>query len=560
MSEEALLIAPEVDENLSPEERLKVDRVFERDITRLQRQYLNLASTAPASKDVQIMRCLEKKLKYLEREKRELGVRVQVAYAPCHVRRYEGQIGEVERNVRMQEELELRIGGIRTEIRHLESQMKRLERERKELQKVSQSDYFYYNRVAKAKKRLATLENRLYHAKKREAVNIARNRKLRKVIKDMLVDRKQFHQHWRRMIDQLGYDKKFLIDMIERTILAFNQGEELCHKIDALKSHRAREEKAQRQEMLELQRRINTDQKNHEFLRVKGFHREMYDLDVREVRRRNLMKAEYTRKLELYQRIIEKTKSFCKVEEVSQLIEKYQKQEDTFFAHFNYLNELNFQYEQLNCTLVELYKNVDDLKERKLRKEAQDEKSFKELHETLLEESTKSKQLENSLKDDELLVVSQLEQIDEILNIVGYDRTELMRLLGEHRKITKQNVMRFLAALEVRLNEVLAMVYTSPATLDNSTLKKPIARAPEEEIRIEEIVTTQQCAECAEGQDVNRYDEAIVLPNDPGLIKEGVVAKVRAPEMQYRLHNLSKCKLPRSRMLVNKRYQVQNQC
>ncbi|XP_058833767.1 uncharacterized protein LOC131691412 [Topomyia yanbarensis] len=555
MPDEELLIAPEVDENLSAEERLKVDKHFELEITRLQRQYLNVANFPTASKDVHVMRCLDKKHKYLKHEKKELETDLKVAYATCHVKRYDQQVQYLESQVRIQRDLDQQTDEVQTQIRHLESQMKRLGKERKDLQKVSQSDYFYYNRVSKAKKRLETLEDQLYHNNKIEATIVTKNHKLKQLIKSMLIMRKLFHQQWKRMIDQLAYDKKFLIDMIERTILAFNQGEDLCHKIDSLKSHAAREEKAQRQEMLELQRRIQNDTRNHEFLRIKGFHRDMCDLDPSEVRRRNKMKSDYSRKLEIYGKIIEKTKMFCGVEDIEQLIGKYQKQEDTFFAHFNYLNELTFQYEQLNCTLTELNDKVDDLKEQKLRKEVQQERTVNDLNERKIKECEKTQKLAKSVKEDEEHLSTQFEEIDDILEIVGYDRTDIGKLLGDHGKVTKQNVKRFLAALEVKLNDVLARVYTHPKTRDDPKLKRPIIRERKEIVHVENIVTTQQCAECAEGQDVNKYDEAIILPKEKSEFKEGVRKKVVAPEMQYRMHNLSKCKLPRSRILVNKRYQ-----
>ncbi|XP_058465320.1 uncharacterized protein LOC131438932 [Malaya genurostris] len=555
MSNEELLIAPEVDENLSAEERLKVDKTLEKEITRLQRQYLNTSNAPTASKDVHIMQCLEKKLKYLKHEQKELKTNLRVAYGPCHVRRYDQQVQYLESQVRVQNDLDLQMNEIRTQIRHLESQMKRLEKEQKDLQKVSQSDYFYHNRVTKAKQKLETLENRVYNNNKIEATVVAKNRKLKKIIKGMLVARKLFHQQWRQMIDQLAYDKKFLIDMVERTILAFNQGEDLCHKIDSLKSHAAREEKAQRQEMLELKRKLQNDSRNHEFLRVKGFHRDMCELDPREVRRRNKMKSDYSRMLEIYGKIIERTQRLCGADNIEQLIEKYQKQEDTFFAHFNYLNELTFQYEQLNSILTELNGKLDGLKEQKLRKEAQQEKGMRDLHEQLLKECEKTQKMEKSLKGDEDQLSTHLQEIDDILGIIGFDRNDIMKLLGDHRKVTKQNVKLFLAALEVRLNDILARVYTHPTTRDEPTLKRPIVRDRQDIVQVEHVVTTQQCAECAEGQDVNKYDEAIVLPKDQIDFKEGVRRKVVAPEMQYRLHNLSKCKLPRSRILVNKRYQ-----
>ena len=54
--------------------------------------------------------------------------------------------------------------------------------------------------------------------------------------------------------------------------------------------------------------------------------------------------------------------------------------------------------------------------------------------------------------------------------------------------------------------------------------------------------------------DVNPYDAEYVEPFGPQQVKKKLREKVPQPEMQYRLHSLSQCRLPRSRMLANKRF------
>ena len=68
---------------------------------------------------------------------------------------------------------------------------------------------------------------------------------------------------------------------------------------------------------------------------------------------------------------------------------------------------------------------------------------------------------------------------------------------------------------------------------------KNVQRNLDHPVSIEDIVLMQQCAECAEGEDVNRYDEEIIYPMNFEAIKEKVWHKVQAPDMVYRLHNIS---------------------
>lgn len=149
--------------------------------------------------------------------------------------------------------------------------------------------------------------------------------------------------------------------------------------------------------------------------------------------------------------------------------------------------------------------------------------------------------------------------IGDLFARLGCDRERLDRQLGDQRLATEFNVSGYLAVLEARLNEVLNFVYQADreagGRLDPKRLVvRGVQRNKDAPTHITDVVLVQQCAECAEG-DVNRYDEKVVLPMERPEVLASVREKTVTPEIQYRLHNLSKCRLPRSRALMSKRFQ-----
>lgn len=150
--------------------------------------------------------------------------------------------------------------------------------------------------------------------------------------------------------------------------------------------------------------------------------------------------------------------------------------------------------------------------------------------------------------------------IGDLFARLGCDRERLDRQLGDQRLATEYNVTDYLAVLEARLNEVLNFVYQADREAGAGRLdpKRLVVRGVERSkntgTHITDVVLVQQCAECAEG-DVNRYDEKVVLPMERPEVLAIVREKTVTPEIQFRLHNLSKCRLPRSRALMGKRFQ-----
>lgn len=182
---------------------------------------------------------------------------------------------------------------------------------------------------------------------------------------------------------------------------------------------------------------------------------------------------------------------------------------------------------------------------------------IKELEKQLAaeEQKTKEKEKEKDAYDKEL--ENLFTGLHDVFTLLQCDDAPLLALLGDHSKITIFNVERFLKIFENQLNSVIAFVYMNErkhkVRSDRLTVRN-VERLIENPTPIENIVLTQQCAECAEGEDVNPYDEEFVMPKTMEEVKVHLREKVMQPEMQYRLHSISQCRLPRSRLLANKRY------
>lgn len=544
---------------LTPDEQIKIDRVGEKELTRLQGAYRNYANNKYAVKVDQNQ--LKNMLKNLDQMKRErCDVRTQLAVATGRVAcvETENQMATLELHVYGQEYIQRQIDTVNQQVHHINMKLKRLDAARFKVSKTAMTDLQYNINLQKARGQREIMENRLDVSKKQECHQIAVNTRLRGHIDHMLYDRALFNKLWQRMITQLSYDKKFLIDMVDRAVLAFNQGAALCNQLDQLREKNDRDRKMHIVEMLDMIRKLDADDKQSAFLAAKGQLRALNDLEPREYRRRQQFRDEQASRAAFYKRIIDKVVEFQEVRDIGAAIEKFNKSDNEYFAHFNYMNNLNFQIEFLSECLGRIYTNIDALREYNLNKELYQRRSVAELEERLRAQQTATAAVR--LADDQSAGRLRLYMaaIDQLFATLRCDRRTLDVLLGDQAATTVFNVDGYLALLEARLNEVLNYVYHVERTADGRRAGPLTVRGVERDKReptaITDVVLVQQCAECAEGE-VNRYDEEIVYPME----KQNVLAKVRvkteAPEIQYRLHNLSKCRLPRSRALVNKRYQ-----
>lgn len=414
--------------------------------------------------------------------------------------------------------------------------------------------------MLKANHQKEIYEGRVQTARQREGSLTAENRKLRQLIEDMLYDRAVFNSFWSKTSKRLKDRRKFLLDMIERSSQAFNQGAETLDNYKKLQSRRVTDRNFHISEMVKMDRQIDANRIMNVFLGQKGKRLEMAELELREVNRREMFKDEYSNRLNLYHSIIQNIKNFTSMEDVNKAVNHYQREENDGFQVYKFLNEINQQIELVKNNNFKLNTEILGSQDYNKRKLKFFDQKIEDLHKKLHKEIEKTLKLKGERDKFESQIDKYMETVLEILKILRCDLSPVQNLLGDHKKVTVFNVHEFFSLLEHRLNEVLSFVYCDQRkyidilTEDPKLIVKSIKRVQDDPVRIEDVITTQQCAECAEGGDVNRNDETIVYMLDYDTIRSNMRSKIVAPEMAYRLHNLSKCNLPRSGVIASRRY------
>lgn len=535
-----------------------LDKQNENRLTQKQQKYRNYANGKfTTNSDATRSKITEKKLQIMTNELTQINAALRVATGTNHVQQYEKHMQMLERHVDIQEELRDELGSIKSEIKHITMQLKRVDRERFRVAATAISDLQYAINLEKSQKNYDRLEDRLDVSKKQEHMLIAKNFAFKSIIDDMLHNRTLFNKLWRKMIDQLSYHKKFLIDRVEGAVLAFNKGADLCHKLESLREKEIRDKKMDIIKMRDMVRHLHADEKMAVFLGNKGNRRELGSLEGREYRRRQMFRDEHTRTTEMYVDILAKITEYYEVPEIQMAVEKFRFHDSQYFGHFNYMNDLNDKIEYLNASLATIHRHINQNRNRTKVDAENRQRKLAKLTDDLSGRIETNGRAETEHQDIDKELQIYFDSICDLFHTLRCDSSKLNGKLGDNRKVTKFNVNDYLAIVEKRLNDVLCCVYYDEQQQPNkmNVIVHGVTHERGDPTPVEEIVWTQQCAECAEGEDVNRYDEETVLPLEMTEVRNKVRAKVQAPEMQYRLHNLSKCVLPRSKQLVNKRYQ-----
>lgn len=411
----------------------------------------------------------------------------------------------------------------------------------------------------KANRTLEIYENRLQQARQTECKEIAENQKLRKLIEDMLFSRNAFNSFWSKTAKKVKDRRKFLLDMIERSSTAFNEGADTLDSYKKLQARRTADKDAHVTEMLKMERQIDANHIRDVFLGQKGRQRELAPLEAREVRRRENFKYDYGNRLDLYQNIIEKIQKVTGKDDVRKATDQYLREDNEGFQIYQFLNEMNRQVEVLSSKQNKTEIEILAMQNFHKQKQEMQEKRAEDLNNQLHVEINKTFAMKRECDKVDKEVAEHFEALMEIMKTLECDLTPVQHLLGNHEKITTHNLTEFFSILEVRLNEVLAVVYcdqrqSADILVENEKLVvKSLKRSEEKPVQIEDVITTQPCAECAKGE-LHLMDQKIVYPLDHDIVKENSRRKVETPEIDLRLHNLSKCNLPHSGVIAGRRF------
>ncbi|CAH1641314.1 unnamed protein product [Spodoptera littoralis] len=127
----------------------------------------------------------------------------------------------------------------RETIKELNFLLKQVQKEIKSLRSKVMGTEIAYSNVLTGQTLISQLENRLDTAMKKFNTVNSENYSMRLEIDRLLRDRQFFNTHWKNQLKRLMDGKAMIIELLEQAISTYDQREEWCSKLDALKEKAA---------------------------------------------------------------------------------------------------------------------------------------------------------------------------------------------------------------------------------------------------------------------------------------------------------------------------------
>ncbi|XP_060533839.1 outer dynein arm-docking complex subunit 1 [Cylas formicarius] len=434
----------------------------EEELARLQRQFRIMEDDRARFSD-ETGKKLEKQRKIIKRlkeEKQKLCEDISVATCENQKRRDEKSTKQIYKLLIEYEDLCAEVDAEKEGIAEMDVQIKKLEADIKKLRpKSAVTENHFQTRLSSGKKAVQMLQDRLDNMVKKFCAILSENKELREEIDHLLKQRNHFNETWEQLLKEINSAKKYVVDLIEQAIIAFDQREEWCSKLEALKTRAEMNHVAHSEEMREIQRRLDHYLTLREFLCVKGQKRVMKDLEEKERKKKESEIQTLEDQLEMYETTLKEIQQFCNEEEVERIAALFTKQEEENFALFNYVNELTHELETLNITLDDVRQRIDDQVELSRVRAEQRQCTVVSLQNELETAKKLADAEENEVRMAENSLSKVLEGIQEIFNVAECDSGPILKLLGDEATINLHNVHIYLGKIEKKLSAVVTELY-----------------------------------------------------------------------------------------------------
>ncbi|KAH8278695.1 hypothetical protein KR018_007075 [Drosophila ironensis] len=524
-----------------------------KDLSKRQKEYKKiLSSKLMTRKELIAESSFRQTIGQLQEEKNDLRAQIWVAQGVTFYRSNKRQFKQIACHVECQENLAVDINALKVSIANMDQETRRVSKIIYQLKQLTTPDERYPDYVMAAKKRLSILEDVLETKLRQECAFTAENSKLRQQLVSILSYRTGFNDSYRKIVQTLNSDKKYMCDLIEYSINTFDSCIDAYEKIDAVRKRDRRENEFRRLEAQELMRKLATTTVNAEFIGCKGRGRNLADLPPKEYARRDKFRKMHTKKINLYQSVLKKILEFSKSESINEVTEKFAHRESVYYSFFNYATEMSYHITLLNNAVNRLMRKIQDLHKTNSESLQDQLEKLEALEAKVQEKQLSNEELQKLRESNESRMEHLLQGVEAICESCALDTAPLSGFIGNHNHVSLVNVHRFSKALEARVLGIVASVYrterSGPYSMD--MVVRNVDKVCESITPLDWIVITQQCPECAE-TDAQNVDESgdLSYPHTIMQAKVKLYDKITQPEIQYRLHSISQCRLPHSRML-----------
>lgn len=529
----------------------------ELEISKFQKKYrdqANIQSISNGQKDKR--QKLEKHIERLAREIENLNKTLTVVQSKVNRQRTDKFIQHLEEVVIDIKRHNKLIYCAKMTVHQLKGQIIRADCDHVRCERQSISDHEYAAKLAKARKTVTILETQLDAGRKKENKLKGHNSQLLIVIRDAIIGRAIFNRMWTSMVDRLNFDRKMVISMVDRVLLAYSFGKQICYQIDLVRKKEKNEKEALIGKMGDVMKAMEQDAIAVSFFQQKARVIPYKDLDGKETVRRAQFKQIHATKTAQSKKARSDINQFVNEHRTKAVIEKYIRNKRQYFAYCLYLNDIENKITCNSKSLADMQQNIDGGR-RDAETLSQKLNRIEKLKSRLLDEQYEAQQREQQLAAADKILLDSFEKINSIFRALECDVNSIGLVIDfENDRANETNYTTYLSAMDARIKQIISFVYhcerdeTDEWWKDDSMTVKDVEVSNCNTIDSPHKVIVPQCAECAEAEDLARPD--IDKPLDRNEIREFIRTTLPKTDLHNRVHHIEKCPRPSSRALLAK--------
>lgn len=263
---------------LTDEEKFKLQEQQENELGSLQRQYTLLEKDRHQFACGAKLNRLNRVFSIYKREFTNIDADLEVASAPAKKKQDVRDANKIGHLLELHDSCNDEIKKERQFIQEINVQIRIVEKDVIKLRSQQITDTQHVERVWAAISTVDQLMNKLDIQNKKFGMLCAKNQNLKMEINGLLREREVFLKIWYKLLNKLIMGKKFMMDLIEQATIAYDQRQEWCSKLQALRLKAHQDFVLHAQDMRELKRKQDNNKKLEEFFIKKGQKRILKDL------------------------------------------------------------------------------------------------------------------------------------------------------------------------------------------------------------------------------------------------------------------------------------------
>ncbi|KAK5638838.1 hypothetical protein RI129_013133 [Pyrocoelia pectoralis] len=472
----------------------------------------------------------------LEREYFEIFTNTYIACSPTKKKEVAAVISSIVTLIDEREALAKDVDGTGRTLKEMDAQITEVTKKVNDLKRKVPSDLQYMNRCLQGQKAVEVLESRLDTTNKQCCMVITENRALREEIDHILIERINFNKLYYGYIQNLNHGKKLMMDIIEQATIAYDRRDEWITRLNALRNRASGDLKMHVTEMGALQKKLDNEQALEEFMAIKGQFRNMANLEENTRKQREKQREQMEICLSNYIAIMDEIKGFTQVNpqtDTEKIVQLYVDSEERNMSDFNFINELRFDMEILTDQVIA---KQDQIQQQMVISEGY---------------VNRQKQSVKEIKDYLTRTKKQAEEAKKNLSLTNSTLANIYNGIGKLFQICKCSKAPFLQLLRktITLQSYLKITYLpDQQVINNKMIVLPTST-------IEKIVPSNPCPLCVDLELVSDVIDSLQFVLTREEVIDKLSLRLELPDGLERLHNVSACHLPKSRQIIQKRYQ-----